>query len=98
MLYIQKDNIILRDIDGVYVLIDITKRNYSHKNYFLSINEVGKCIWSFISKKKSIHEITKFIMELLADDEDIDYNQVYIDTKEFLEYLINEDYLLGVSD
>ena len=95
MKYIAKNEIVPRNIAGVYFLVDISERDYYIKKKIFSTNETGYT--QFLIMKElgsfSIEDILCRFITLLTDYEESMYGQIYKDTKAFVMSLIAAGYL-----
>lgn len=87
----QRDGIIARQIHDSYFLID-TKQSYNNDKCSLyEINEIGYYIWNKLDYTRSIEDIAKSLLPLLA--EEINYEELVSDIKEYLDMLIEVNFV-----
>ena len=85
MKYSRNQNYVLRNIHGSYFLIDITDNYKDDKCRLIEINEVGEFIWSKLTTELTINELTDELLAVLIDD--VPYDMIYNDIKEYLEIM-----------
>lgn len=95
MLFVQKKDVVLRNIDGLFFLVDITKKDYADNSFMICINEMGKFIWDCLKQTCSMEELTKSIINSLVGD-DPEFNEIYNDTKDFIDQVRPQQSLLDM--
>ncbi len=88
---IKKENIVERKIHDTYFLIDISDKYLDDKCHLYEINEIGDFIWKQLGMSDTVSDIANALIELVS--EEVDYYEVYKDIKDFIDILINENYL-----
>ena len=95
MLYRAKDEVIPRDIAGIYFLVDITEKDYYSKKEIYSTNEIGYEQFK-IMKMLSVFSVPDMLQEfikLLNDYNDNMYDMILKDAERFVANLITAGYL-----
>lgn len=95
MLYHVKEDVIPRDIAGVYFLVDITEKDYYSKKEIFSTNETGYELFK-IMKRLSVFSVVDVLQEfvkLLNDYNDNMYDMILEDTEKFIADLVSASYL-----
>ncbi len=90
-MYIQNENIVSRKIHDAIFLIDITDNYNNSECTLMEIDEMGLYIWSMLDSAISIDEVAKKIKAALVDD--VEYEQIYDDVKEFILVLVEQGYV-----
>lgn len=90
-MYIQNENIVSRKIHDAIFLIDITDNYNNSECTLMEIDEMGLYIWSMLDSVTSIDEVAKKIKAALVDD--VEYEQIYDDVKEFILVLVEQGYV-----
>ena len=95
MLYRAKDEIIPRDIAGIYFLVDITEKSYYAKKEIYSTNEIGYEQFR-IMKRLSVFSVRDMLQEfimLLNNYNDDMYNAILKDAEVFVADLVAAGFL-----
>lgn len=97
-MYMMNPDIILRDIGGIFFLIDITESGYHIDKQIYSINMTGKAIVEIIINNQNIKldDLVKKFIELLVDYDVSIYDFIYSDVVEYLDVLIKLRYVVRV--
>ena len=75
-----------RKVHGSSFLIDISDNYSGDKCAIYEINETGMFIWDNINGTRSIEELVTLLKTVIIDD--IDYQILHEDVKEFIDTLI----------
>ena len=87
----KRDGIVLREIHGLYYLID-SKSNYSDdKCYLYEINEVGAFLWEHMEGAGSSEELADLLYDQIVGE--VDREAVRTDVREYLEMLQAEGFM-----
>jgi hypothetical protein len=97
MLFVQKQDIVVRNIEGLFFLVDITKKDYANNSFIMCINEMGKFIWDNLRQTSTIEQITESIIDFSIDEE-LEYDEVYNDIKDFIHQLKSEGLIICVEN
>lgn len=87
----RKDNVILRKIHGSFFLVDIKDQYNDDRCSIFEINETGSFIWNAVKQSATLAEIASELQSSIADD--IDYNMLYNDVKDFIESLLHNNFI-----
>lgn len=82
----KNENIVARKVHGSSFLIDISDNYSSDKCAIYEINETGMFIWNIIDGTRSTEELATLLKAAIIDD--IDYQTLHDDVKEFIDKLI----------
>ena len=52
-MYFIRDNLVLRDIDGIFLIVDIEDKYYSDRKRIQRINLIGSVLFKFMLELKS---------------------------------------------
>lgn len=97
--YSLREGLVLREIGGIYFLIDIHEKNYYDTENLLFINEIGKAIISYLSINgvSSLNGIVSFVKSLLIDYTPEMYTTIYSDCTEYMKQLCSNGYVMEVN-
>lgn len=90
-MFSKKKNIVVRKIHDTYFLINICQNYLEDNCYLYEINEVGYFIWEQLDNTSEIDEVVSNIMDCIVGD--VNYSDIYEDVNEFINILINENFL-----
>ncbi len=82
----KNENIVARKVHGSSFLIDISDNYSGDKCAIYEINETGMFIWNIIDGTRSTEELAILLKAAIIDD--IDYQTLHDDVKEFIDKLI----------
>lgn len=96
-MYKKNPNVVLREIDPSYFLIDITKcYNNTEEKMFIT-DEMGAEIWADITDGGSFETVFTAFLEKLTDEKTDDFKmRVRTDLKEYIQHLKEQGYLYEV--
>lgn len=86
MVITKKENIVARKVHGSHFLIDISDNYSGDKCAIYEINETGMFIWRNIDGTRNTEELATLLKAAIIDD--IDYQILHDDVKEFVDALI----------
>lgn len=82
----KNNNIVLRELNNTFFLIDITD-NYNDDRCVLNeINDIAAFIWKELSPQTCIWDVVHKLKSVLNDD--ISEDELYNDVKEYIGYLL----------
>ena len=94
-MFIRKQDVILREIHGLYYLIDI-KCNYNSDGHSIpTLNDVGKTIWESLEVPAQIDDIVEKITKLF-DVSNVPKNEIRTDIENYILMLIQMGYVTNV--
>ena len=96
-----RDDIVLRDIHGIYFLVDIHEKNYSTLDRLYCINKTGAFIWTIIKENDchSIDDIFNILIRNIKDYDDSMGENIRKDIDSFLRQLFIRGYVLeGINN
>ena len=95
--YVLRDGIILRDIAGIYFLVDINDKHCYDLKKIYRVNETGKCIVEYLRNHIcTLNGIVSYIRSVIINYEPEMYDTIYNDCETFIQYLINKGYIKEV--
>lgn len=65
---VRREDVILRQIHGAYLLVDITDKYQDDSCSIYELNEVGSVIWNYVDGVKTIRDIAMLLHEMITDD------------------------------
>ncbi|WP_303871941.1 hypothetical protein [Acetobacterium wieringae] len=96
-MYNLKNNYVLRDIGGIYFLIDTFEESYFKGKKLISINSTGKTIIEIIQTKPGINlkEVFNAYLRVLNINNETDElrAQIEADLEDYIKNLINQSIL-----
>ena len=93
--YSLNANMRLRDIGGIYFLIDICDKSYYKNKKLFNINETGKRIIMFLEKNVcTLEGVVSYICSQVINYSDDMYEMIYEDCKEFISDLEQRGYIV----
>lgn len=92
MKIVKNSDIVLRDIGGIYFLIDIKRRYNSGNRSLVEINDIGRLIWNALDTFEILDGIIKNVMRV-CDIPPSDEPNVKADILSFLRYLRDLGYV-----
>lgn len=97
--YSMREGLVLRDIGGVYFLIDIHEKHYYDLKNLFSVNDTGKVILEYMEENKvcTLEGIVSNLRSLIKDYCVEMYPMIYSDCKKFVEQLQEAGYLQEVT-
>lgn len=93
MEFTRNKNIVLRNIHGVYFLIDITDNYQDDKCVLYELNEVGNFIWENI-EGSDVKKLSNKLKNLIVDD--IAYEIIYNDILEYVNILLRYNFIQNI--
>lgn len=90
-MYKRNENIVLRQTGDTYFLVDITDNYLDSTCTLYETNEIGAFVWNVLEKNSKLDDIVQRLIEVIIDD--VNYEDVYEDIKEYLRILVNEKFV-----
>lgn len=93
--YSLVEGIVLRDIGGVYFLVDIHEKQYYIKKELFKVNEIGRAIIIYMMDNNicSLEGIVSYLRTIIVDYHPEMYSMMYSDCAEFIKQLKKYGYV-----
>lgn len=98
-MYQVREGIILRDIAGIYFLIDIHKKNCYDLQKIDTVNEIGKEVFGIIMNQKNItldEIIDKLTAKIINYTPDM-REKISNDISKFVEQMVDKGYIIKMN-
>ena len=92
---VKNENIVVRKIHGTTFLINITDNFSGDRCALYEVNDTGLFIWNKIDGCRETEEIASLLKAAIIDD--IDYQVLFRDVTEFVEFLIEKQFVEVLS-
>lgn len=98
--YAIREGLVLRNIEGVYFLIDINEKKYYDLKRLYQVNQIGKVIIEYMQKHPitTISGIVSYLKTIIKNYRIEMYNQIYDDCEAFVIELQNKQYVTMVGE
>lgn len=97
--YCLRSGLVLRDIAGIFFIVDTKDKHYYDVKKLYRVNEIGKSIFDFASQHGvfTVDAVVSYLKLLLVDYTPNMYNTIFMDCLDFIRSLVELGYMKEVN-